>query len=144
MSNIYSVKASEFKEIVNPLDGSMWKCTEITEDEIENAVSQCITENRSWSEVINTLSECEARQFHIDRIATLYKQEFSNEEHPVGVMITFPDPNYPSIEFNVAISDGNHRVAAAFVRGDEYIELVIATNEPTQINSVLSSAKNIA
>ena len=143
MSHRYFIKTSELKSLVNPLDGDMWKCKEITVNEVLEAISNGAKEERSWADVINTLDEQASRQFHINRIATLHDQEFSNENHPVAIYIIFPDPDYPSFELEVKISDGNHRIAAAYVREDEELELVIAASDSSKISSVLPSAKNI-
>lgn len=135
---IYEIDANELKGFINPLDGGMWKCGEISEQEIYAAISSGKTENRPWNAVNFVISMTieEAREFHINRIATLLDSELT--EHIIVVL----ENHTPSIK--AYLNDGNHRLAAAYLRGDKTIKAVIAASDPNKISSVLPSAKQIS
>ena len=130
----FKVKTSELRSLVDPLDGNMWKCGPIAEDEIERARQQKTFENRSWSDEVvqEKLSLEEARSFHINRIATILEKELSGR---IAMVLMNDTP-----EVTAYISDGNHTLAAAYVRGDDEIELLIAAYNPDAIKDLLTSA----
>ena len=131
----FKVKAKELRNLVDPLDGTMWKCGPISGDEIEEARKKNEFEDRSWSDdevVHEKLSLEEARSFHIRRIATMLEKGCSGR-------IAMGLENHTS-DVKAYISDGNHSLAAAYIRGDDEIELVIAASKPDEINDLLPSA----
>jgi hypothetical protein len=115
---IFSVPITALRNHINPMDGKMWKCRPISEQEITNAIRAGAEELRTWDQVINTMGEDESRNFHINRIATLVVQPSS--ERIVVIVKNHLTP------IEVHLYDGNHRIAAAYVRGDERIDAVLA------------------
>jgi hypothetical protein len=123
---------SDLKKHVNPLNGAMWKCRPIDEAEVWTAVEHGTIEPRTWQEVINTLGNEESRQFHINRIATLIAQ-------PSKEMIVVIAENHMN-PVRVYVYDGNHRLAAAYVRGDAHISALVAASEPGSMLDVFPGA----
>jgi hypothetical protein len=113
---------SELRDFVYPLDGAMWKCGPITNDEIWAAVNANITEDRSWNTVVNILDLDASRDFHIRRVATLVN-------NPINEPITLIVVNHTE-EISAYLNDGNHRLAAAYVRGDRVIVVRVAASNP--------------
>ena len=135
---LYRVKSSELMNIINPLDGSMWKCGSISVEEIEVARRNKEFEERSWSHdgvVQEKLSLEESRTFHIRRIATMLEKGYTGK-------IIMALINHTQ-EIEAFVSDGNHSLAATYVRGDDEIELVIAASDPGSILKILPSARLI-
>jgi hypothetical protein len=131
----FEVAVAEVRALADSLDGQMWKCAPISEDEVWDAYRAGEIEDRSWGEVINTLNEEDARAFHVRRIATLMR------EPDLGLMIlVLENHQHPFVAY---FNDGNHRFAAASVRGDSTVRLVIAASAEANIPASLPSARPI-
>jgi hypothetical protein len=126
----------EVKRLANPLDGAMWKCSPISEEEVWEARRAGAVEDRCWNDVVHTLNEQESRDFHIKRVATLMGVS------DLGLMILMLDNHQAPVvaKFN----DGNHRFAAAIVRGDLIVRLLIAASVEADIPLHLPSARPIS
>lgn len=130
----YKIKASELRLLVNPLDGVMWKCGPIAEAEIFDAKAAGKTEHRSWEGdgLVNSLTLEQARKFHVNRIATLLDQPIEGQIILILENHVAPIKGY--------LNDGNHRLAAAYLRGDETICVVVAASAPDKVVNALPSA----
>lgn len=128
----YRIPTSNLRSIVNPLDGSMWKCIAITEEEVLSAKNDGKVESRCWEEVKDSIAVEEARDFHINRIATLLDQ------HDLGKLILCLENHTENIK--CYFNDGNHRVAAAYIRNDPFLEIVIAASSDAKIQNVFPDA----
>ena len=76
-------------------------------------------------------TEKEARDFHIRRIAFLIDNDTDDDLNLVLIANFTDDP--PRFHFY----DGNHRVAAAYIRGDPTITLKIASDDEDRILRLL-------
>ncbi len=133
--SVYRVKTSELRQLVEPLDGCMWNCGPIDEDDIRTAKENGGFEYRSWDGdgvVHKELTLEEARLFHTRRIAALLDKGHDGRI----IMILENHTDNPSAKLN----DENHSLAAAYLRGDVEIELVLAASNPDGIKRVLPSA----
>jgi len=128
----YEVSAKELRTLVNPLDGKMWRVPTIEVAEVLSAQANNLFEDRIWNDVKGTIPDAEHRDFHIRRIAALLSEK--SDELPVLIL-----ENHTT-DIKAHLYDGNHRVAAAFVRGDEKIRLTIAASAPDSVTMVLSTA----
>jgi hypothetical protein len=114
----YKVPIKSLKAVINPLDGEMWKVEAIDPQEVRDAADQRQFGKLPWAQVKNELpAECH-RLFHITRIAWLLGEEMDGDD-PHKLMLAVSKDR-------VWFYDGNHRVAAAIVRGDDNIILHIA------------------
>lgn len=128
----FVIPADELKAHVDPRDGSMWKCEPIGSSEIAAALASGVKEERRWNDIVNTLSHEESRRFHINRIATLVGEPQSD----AVIVIVENHTNTTRVYLN----DGNHRLAAAYVRGDSLITAVVAASKPESIADVFPGA----
>lgn len=126
------VPAQELKAHVDPRDGAMWKCEPIRPAEIDAALASGVKEERRWNDIVNTLSHEESRKFHINRIATLVR----DPQPDAVILIVENHANTPRVYLN----DGNHRLAAAYVRGDSFVTVVVAASKPESIADVFPGA----
>ena len=119
---LYIIPIQDLRAHVNPMDGTMWKCRPIQEKEVRDAIDAGKMECRSWGDVVNTLGEEDSRLFHINRIATLVTQP--TEEKIIIVVENHQSP------IRIYLNDGNHRLAAAYIRGDFQISALCACSAP--------------
>lgn len=129
----YRVPTAELRPLVNPLDGSVWRCRPISENEIRKAIEAGVRELRPWSGELESLPPEQARRFHIDRVATLAAMPPTDES-----VVILVDNHTPSVV--VRLPDGNHRLAAAYVRGDRHVLAVLAPSRPETLCEVLPGA----
>lgn len=129
---IYVVRIDELLKHVNPLNGKTWKCDPISISEVEEAIKAAQFDSRGWSELNNTLEPEAQRQYHIERIALLASNPIeTNDPNKVAVCIG---------KDQIWIYDGNHRIAAAVVRGDTTMALVLAPYDEAVIPHYFPSA----
>jgi hypothetical protein len=129
----YEVSIEELRACVDPLNGKMWKCDPIEVAEIRAALESGNVEERPWSEVKSSLEPSLHRAFHVARIALLAsKPAEADDTHKVMIGIA-PD--------RIWIYDGNHRIAAAIVRGDVAMKVWIAPYDESAVLTHLPSAK---
>ena len=130
---IYKIEISDLLNLVNPLDGQMWKCGRIEIGLIKEARELKKNESRSWNTVVNIdITIEEQREFHISRIATLV-------DNVIDEPITLILENH--IEpIKAYLNDGNHRLAAAFIRGDKNINVLVAASSNNPIKNVFPSS----
>mgnify|MGYP003383414199 CR=1 FL=1 len=129
---LYRVSTENLATIVNPMSGEMWKCEPIDVEEVKTAMSSGCTAEDSWNAQKDAIPNELHRDFHVRRIAALASKAISNENHPVVIAIA-PD--------RVWIYDGNHRVAAAIVRGDPTLDVIIAPYDASAISSHFPTAE---
>lgn len=104
---LYRVPLASLLRYVNPFVTPPWECGPFTIDDVKRAIVKEDLQplpTPSWH----------ARDEHIARVAYLAVEGWDNRFSPVLDVDAF----WP-------IDDGNHRVCAAVVRGDEYIEMII-------------------
>lgn len=114
----YKVPIKSLKAIINPLDGKMWNVDAIDPQDILDAANQGRVAEHPWALVKDKLPPELHRSYHIDRIAWLLGAEMDGNDRDELVLVVSKD--------QVWLYDGNHRVAAAIVRGDDNIILHIA------------------
>ena len=130
--SLYEISSAELRQFVDPLDGKMWRCDPISEAEVLAAISHGVHEPMGWEEAMSKIQTLEeARNFHINRIATLFGMEM---ETPALMLINHEE------EIKGHIFDGNHRVAAAYIRKDPTIRIIVAASEPSKVNITFPSA----
>ena len=131
----YEVSMDEILTQLNPLNGKMWKCAPIDIAEVMAAIKANDCELRPWSDVKQTLDPLQHRSYHIRRIAFLASSSAEvDKEDKIAIGIV-PD--------SIWIYDGNHRVAAAIVRGKSTIKSVIASYDDTIIPEYFPSARKL-
>lgn len=135
---VYEISARELRAYVDPLDGRMWKIAPISEDEVRDAIARGVREMRSWEgdNLVQTLNAEEARTFHIDRIATLFNLPLAEN------VVLILENHTPTVR--AYLNDGNHRLAAAYLRGDSTVKAIVAASDPGKIGCVLPSATLVA
>jgi hypothetical protein len=129
----YEVSIKDLRACVDPLNGQTWKCDPIQAAEVIAALQEGDVEERSWNAVKGDLDASLHRAFHVARNAFLAaKPAETDDEHKVIIAIG-PD--------RIWVYDGNHRVAAAIVRGDATMRISIAPYDEAAIFKHLPSAK---
>lgn len=116
----YRVPTNSLKAVINPLNGEMWKVEPIAPEEVLAAVAQGDACEIAWGELRDELPPHLHRTFHITRIAWLVGNAPSDND-PDKVMLSVSRDR-------IWFHDGNHRVAAAIVRGDATVDLHIASS----------------
>ena len=114
----YRVPIESLKAVINPLDGEMWNVETIDPQEVRDAADQGKFCKLPWAPVKDELPPELHRHFHITRIAWLLGAEMDGDDSHKLILAVSKD--------RVWFYDGNHRVAAAIVRGDANITLHIA------------------
>lgn len=104
----------------SPLSFNAWGCDRISEEEVNIAVQAGNLNAGSYSESLWAPIAPEwSRRDHIFRIAYLVK---NRDYTPIHVDVGLQDPR---LDLRHPITDGNHRLAAAIVRGDDYIRAYV-------------------
>jgi hypothetical protein len=99
--------------VVDPLDGKMWRCSPIAIEEIKDAFDD-ETGGVPWGELVNRLPPELHHAFHVLRIAHLVKNRSSE---PI-ILAANRSTDGDGARW---IVDGNHRMAAAIVSGDQEV-----------------------
>jgi hypothetical protein len=129
----YQVSISDLRAHLDPLRGEMWKCAPIKITDVEAAVAADDFDVRPWTTVKDDMDPKVHRDFHISRIAYLVSHAAPvDDSYPVLIAIA-PD--------RVWVYDGNHRLAAAIVRGDETMIVGISSYDAAQIQKYFPSAR---
>lgn len=117
---------SSLRAVIDPLDGKIWKVDPINEVEVRNAVACGQVCDRSWQDLQKICLPPDLhRTFHIMRIAWLVNlAPRSDEDHNLILCVSAN---------SIWFFDGNHRIAAAIVRGDPMIDLYIINSEELDI-----------
>ena len=105
---------------VDPLAGRLWVCDPIEASEIVEAVDQGAHEPRPWDEVKDALQGPGCRSFHIKRVATFVRDGLPSDDHAI-VLDLQPQPD----GLPIGVQNGNHRLAAAQIRGDAHIDALV-------------------
>lgn len=130
---LFRIPLADLRPHVYPLDGQMWRCDPIGAPEVQAALLTNSRESRPWNDVVNTLDPIESRRFHILRIATLMEQPTSER------IVVIVENHTPSVK--VYLNDGNHRLAAAYLRGDPTIDALVAPSVPGSELAVFPNAR---
>jgi len=130
------VSTQQLLTMVNPLDGSVWGCAEIAVDEINEALSTGVSSLEPYN-VVKDGEEPEGgwRAYHIARIAELARSEIDDKcpDYPITISVaTAPD--------EVTIEEGRHRVIAAFVRGQEFLNVSVIEVEDGDFDRLFALA----
>lgn len=109
------VPIANLLRIANPFTDPPWDCRSFTPDEVWDAIEKEAFQVKpvpNWYPVID----------QIERIAFLVVTGWDEKELPLF------DVGLPGRTFNKLwpIEDGNHRVCAAAVRGDEFITMILS------------------
>lgn len=123
----FRVKTRELQHIFDPLVRG-WDVGSICPSEVREAIDEGKFEKRCWQDVSHALSGEEARRYHIERVAELVISPGEGRRHLVVCFASDP----PEVYFY----DGNHRFAAACVRGDPDFDVWIATDKPDHLKEL--------
>ncbi|WP_145750997.1 hypothetical protein [Nitrospirillum amazonense] len=131
----YSVPINSLKEVVNPLDGVIWKIAPIDPNEVRAAANAGGGIDDSWQDANARLPLHLHRTFHIRRLARLLSVlPNAHDEHPITLCVG-SDTTW--------FYDGNHRAAAAIIRGDLLIELLIAHGDDVELEKLFPGIKRV-
>lgn len=111
----FLVPVARIMEFWNPM--AAWPCDAITIEEVRAAVAAGRSEPTPHDVLLRGehLGEENLRAYHISRIAHLI--QFPDDE-PICINVGCPSLGAPVANGALDVSDGNHRLAAAFVKGD--------------------------
>ena len=113
----------------NPLGAWIELKRPITKDEVQaclDAGSENLAETPLWTEMAFgrvKLTQQEARDRHVSKIAYFVKHGI---ERPIDLDVGVPSMGYFSDHF---VTDGNHRLAGALLRGDKTIAASVCGSE---------------
>ena len=105
---------------VDPLSGRLWCCSRINRAEILAAAAAGAQEERPWDTVKDELQGPKGRAFHIARIATFFEDGLPNDDHSIVLELQDQPDGLP-----IGVQNGNHRLAAALLRGDEHVDALV-------------------
>lgn len=125
----YRVPTASLTAVINPLEGDTWKVEPIDPAEVREAASRGEVVEVPWRKAQEAGLPADLhRIFHIRRIAYLLGVEpQKDDEHKMFLAVSLT---------RVWFYDGNHRAAAAIVRGDPFVELYIADSKEQDLASL--------
>jgi hypothetical protein len=131
---LFEVRIADLADKVNPFDCKEWGCDPIDPDDVLQALKEGRFQTESW-QVVN--SRFRARSFndiafHIERIAYLM---VNPDDKPLSCEIE-EDIGLS----NLRVYDGNHRLAAAILRGDQTVAIEMDEWSVDKLLTVLPSA----
>ncbi len=116
----FLIKLNVLGRCVDPLDGVLWGCERITREEIREAVAKDELEERNWDTEKQDLQGPAGREFHIKRIAYFVAHGIPSDNQNIQVFVGDAAANA-----RVSINNGNHRIAAAIMRGEDAVRALI-------------------
>lgn len=136
MSMRYSIPIESLKAVINPLDGTMWQVDPIDPNEVKDAAERGEVCDRPWAEVqAAQLPRDLHRTYHVRRLAWLLNAApCVKDEHKIMLCVSAD---------RIWFYDGNHRIAAAIVRGDTLIDLSIASSDEIDLAALFKGIKKI-
>lgn len=117
---------------VDPLSGRLWGCSRIDRAEVMAAAARTAREERPWDTVKDELQGPAGRTFHIERIATFVQDGLPNDAHSI-VLDLQDQPN----DLPIGVQNGNHRLAAALIRGDEHVDALVYYFDPSDCDRLI-------
>ena len=128
---------ASLKAAINPLDGRTWNVVPIDAEEVLAAAQQGDVCDKSWQEMQQARLPTELhRDFHVTRIAYLLNARSpEHEKHKVMLCVAAD---------RIWLNDGNHRVAAAIVRGDPTIDLYIADSGELDLAAAFPGLRSLS
>ncbi|MGV1908345.1 hypothetical protein [Agrobacterium cavarae] len=134
---LFQVAVHELRGRVNPLGGTLWGCAPIREGEVTHAVAQGELEGRHWDGVKDELHGPNSRDFHIRRIAFFVENGLPDDDYRIRLAIDATDRS------PIRIDNGNHRLAAAFIRDDPTVKALLYYFDGLDVDTVLPNARRI-
>jgi len=133
-----SIPLTELREHVDPVAGELWGCqTLLTEDEIKQAESDGRFESTPWDTVKDQRHGPGSRDFHIGRIAYLVQHGWQDDEHTIRLNLD------TTLGKSIGIDNGNHRICAALVRGDESLNVSVYFFDEADLARLLPGATEL-
>jgi hypothetical protein len=126
---ILRVELGDLADHFNPFDGEGWGCPPVDPDEVLASASEGLVEAEDWNSVNRRHRgvDFDDRRFHVRRIAYLF---------------LYLDPRPAEVELadeygrmTLFLNDGNHRFAAAVLRGDAQFAIEV---DPADLEGVLA------
>jgi hypothetical protein len=128
----YRVPVMELQKYVNPLSGWLWGCAPIAPSEIVAAVAAQQFEEVPWDRAKDRLQGPAGRDFHIGRIAYFVANGLPSDGYAVQIDLDLqPDDR------EIGIVNGNHRIAAAILRGDAQIDATVYFFDAAEVARLL-------
>ena len=134
---LHRVPVDELLHHVNPLNATLWGCDPISEPEILAAAENDQLESEPWDQAKGRLQGPEGRKFHIERIAHFVKIGLPCDQFRVQLDLQ------PSAGKEIGILNGNHRIAAARIRGDATIDALLYFFDAADITRLLPGARKL-
>lgn len=121
----------EILEYWHPLDGFCWDCRAIDEREVFAIAAAGSSETASWQQMVDSRADpnFDARSWHIERIATLMGD---------GNLMPIVLEVFEGGE-TLMVSDGNHRLAAQIITGQEHTRFFLRECELEDARLILPS-----
>lgn len=125
----YRIPIESLKAVINPLDGDMWQVEPIDPEEVRDAAGHGQVYDRPWAAMQTARLPRELhRAYHLGRLAWLLSAEAdADDEHRITLCVS-ADRTW--------FFDGNHRAAAAMIRGDDAIDVWIAESGEIDLDTL--------
>jgi len=134
---LFEISVPELRAQVDPLNGELWGCGTIQEDEVKRAVTQGDLGTQHWDGVKDDLHGPDSRDFHIGRIAFFVKNGLPDDNYRIRLGVDAMDQS------PIRIDNGNHRLAAAFIRNDPTVKALLYYFDASDVSAVLPSAQPV-
>lgn len=134
---LFEISVHELRAQVDPLNGVLWGCGAIQEDEVKRAITQGALETQHWDDVKDDLHGPDSRDFHIGQIAFFVKNGLPDDNYRIRLGVDAMDQS------PIRIDNGNHRLAAAFIRNDPTVKALLYYFDASDVSAVLPSAQPI-
>ncbi|UXT53246.1 hypothetical protein FY136_28715 (plasmid) [Agrobacterium tumefaciens] len=132
----YRMPMASLISVMNPLDCKTWQVEPITPSEVREAIDRKEFAEVSWQTALEKGIDREIhRIFHVRRIAYLAANPPSEDGGHKMHLAVSKDKTW--------FYDGNHRAAAAIVRGDPTIELWIASSGELDLPTLFPGLEEI-
>lgn len=132
---LFNVCMAELQPHIDPLGGALWGCDRIQPSEVLAAMAANKLEERTWDREKDELQGPGSRDFHVRRVAYFVAMGLPNDSHRIRLSVDALDPSQP-----IRIDNGNHRLAAAIIRGDAIVQALLYHFDRADVARFLPSA----
>lgn len=117
----FLIPLEELKLHVDPLSGDLWQCDPIQEDAVLDAVRKGELEACNWDDVKGELQGAIGHSFHVRRVANFVANGLPVDAYSIQLFLGEASAD----GVGVTVNNGNHRIAAAVLRGDETVRALL-------------------
>ncbi|MEO9652402.1 MAG: hypothetical protein ABJ360_10260 [Roseobacter sp.] len=120
-TEFFLIPLDELKPHVDPLAGTLWQCDPIQKKAVLDAVQNGEFDTRYWDDEKDDLVGRIGHSFHARRIANFVANGPPVDEYSIQLFLG----EASAVGVGVTVNNGNHRIAAAILRGDKTVRALL-------------------